>query len=135
MRPARSPILPAPPEPFYWREFPDRDWGPFWQARADTPTVERFAQVYYRKAGWIAMVGLYRRAPRKVRVGDLMPAVAYVNRWLTLHGPAAIEEAKACELLRRRNPSVRLDARDEFVARIEQAARGHRLHVQESKGD
>ena len=100
VRPPDPPIIPGLPEPFYWVQFKDRETGPYWQARAEIPHAERFAQVHYGRRGWVATVGLYRRWPRAKRIGELMPAVEYVRRWLALHGTRAVEEAKSVDAAR-----------------------------------
>ncbi|GGZ57169.1 hypothetical protein GCM10008101_08360 [Lysobacter xinjiangensis] len=100
MRPPDPPLMPNLPEPFFWEILRDRDWGPYWQVLARLPEPVQFAEVHCRRRGWVAIVGLYRRAPRPVPVGPLPQTAEHVRAWLQKHGVRAIEEAKSSRMMR-----------------------------------
>jgi len=100
MRPPDPPLMPALPEPFFWELLRDREWGPYWQVLALVPEPVQFAEVHCHRRGWVAVVGLYRRAPRRVRIGALPPTAEYVRAWCEKHRARAIDEAKSCGVMR-----------------------------------
>jgi hypothetical protein len=103
--------MPSLPAPFFWTQYVDRQWGPWWAACGPEGG---FATLRYVRAGWRLWVGTHRGIGRKVAVRNPHDGAAYVLRWLELRGEEARAEARE---IANRPPNWASDPHDPYQPR------------------